>query len=503
MSEQAEARQELLTHALQGVKWTGLARVFNQASTLGVNIVLARLLAPADFGLLGIALIFTGALGVITELGFSAALIQRKVVDEAHRSTAFWTALGVGGLLCGLTWAGSPWAATYFAAPPVRAVLDLLALQFIVAPLATVQGAMLARELQFQRLALREIAATAFGSIVKVVLALLGFGVWSLVYGTLLTMVFNVLLLWTAYRWRPAMRFSRTAFRELFGFGGHLTLSNVLDFVSENVDYFIVGKFLGAAPLGIYTLSYNLVTFPQRKMVSVLSAVTFPTFSRLQHDDAALRRAYLRLVSYVSLASFPMLIGLIIVAPEFIRVVYGEKWIEAILPIQILGGAGIAYALGTTVGSIILPKGRADMALWMNAFRAVILTTFYLIGVQYGVAGVAVGLLGYAVVFVAVFQWFVNRLIDLRMRDFILALWPATLGSLVMGLALLSLRLAQLRTEGMSDIQFLSSAVILGALAYGLTLKAGRFSVFDEMLALIVRMFRRAPAAAPSEQGVT
>ena len=463
-------KESLTKLATRGIIWTGGSQFITQFFRFAVTIILARLLFPDDFGLIGMAYIFIGIVRVVNELGLYAAIIQRKDINESHLSTTFWVSLIVGITLCLITIGVSPLIADFFQEQRVQPILSTLSLIFIIGSFTAIPNALLTKKLNFKKLAIAEIVAELTSGILAIVLALVGFGVWSLVWRMLLGNLFLVIILWAVYPWRPSMIFDFTSFRELFGFSSNVMGARVLNYVQTNMDYLIIGKFLGALSLGYYTIAYQLITFPLRRISWVITRVTFPTFSIIQEDNVRLRKGYLKAIRYISLVTFPMIAGLFIISPEFVTVVLGEKWSPAILPLQILCIAGAVRSVGTVVGSILLPKGRADIQFKWNAITLALLTSAILFGVNYGIVGVAIAVTIVIFFMYTGIQIIANRLIELDSLNYLKAIYPATTSSIFMILSIFSFKETAF-SMGLNSVTILVSSIILGILVYLVFLK--------------------------------
>jgi PST family polysaccharide transporter len=466
-----------------GVMWTAISQLSTQVFQFIVIIILARLLYPEQFGIVGMAAIFTGFISRFNELGLSAAIIQRKNVDEIHLSTSFWTSLGTGTILCILTILLSPFIADFFKEDLVRPILIVSSLNFIVGSFNIIPRTLLVKNLNFKKTAIADICAAFVSGTISIILAINNYGAWSLVFGGLINSFISGLILWRINPWRPSSKFSISHFKELFSFGGHVMGSNILNYVDTNVDYLVVGKMIGAAALGYYTLAYNLITFPLQKISKIVTSVTFPAFSKIQDDNQKLKDAYLKVVQYISLITFPMIAGLFIVAPEFIVVIYGSKWVSMILPLQLLCPAGALKSVGTTVGSIILSKGRADIQFKWNICTAIVLTIAVIIGVNYGIAGVAAMISIVTVLLFLIIQNIANKLIGLSMSSYLMAIYPAIIGSITLIIAVEVLKKI-LIIYSVPDIGILISSVLIGIVVYILFIR-----IFFNNLLKEIRIF--------------
>ena len=473
----------LMKSATRGVFWSGISQFSTQIYQFIVIIILARLLFPEDFGIIGMALIFTGLVQTINELGLGAAIIQKKNITDSHLSTSFWISLGLGIILCITTVIFSPYMADFFKNELVGPVVSVLSIGFILGAGGVIHRSLLQKNIEFKKIAVTEISASVMSGIVSVILALLGFGVWSLVFGTVLSNFTRVVLLWKVCTWRPSMTFDLTSFNELFSFGAHVMGSRFLNYIDSNVDYLLIGKFLSATALGHYTLAYQFSTFPLTRISSIITSVTFPTFSIIQEDNDMLRYAYLKVIKYISLVTFPLLAGLIVVAPEFIPIVFGEKWGPMIVPLQILCVAGALKSVGTTVGSILLSKGRADIQFKWNILTAIVLFIAILIGIRYGIIGVAMAITIMSCLLFLIIQKIVNNLIDLNFSDYFKALYPAITGSIFVIISVLIYQ--KLSMYSHLDIFSLMSSIVLGIVVYILVMRIIEPDFFEEIKILI------------------
>ena len=414
-----------------GLLWTGISQISTQAFNFIVIVILARLLLPEDFGTVGLAVIFTGFINTVNELGMSAAIIQKKKLSEIHLSTSFWSTVSMGLLLCIFTILLSSYVADFFNNDLVKPILMVSSAGFIIGSLSVVHKATLEKSLNFKKTTVVEIYSVFISGIVSVFLAIYGQGVWSLVFGSLLGNLTSTIFYWNMNKWRPSFTFSFTHFKELFSFGGHTTGARILNYISARTDYIVIGKLLGSGLLGYYSLAYQLVTIPLHKVSSTVMRVTFPAFSIIQDKNEILREGYLKIIRYTSLITFPMLAGLFVVAPEFVTVIYGQKWSPMIVPLQILCLAGALKSIGMMVGPIQFAKGRADIQVKWQLFTAIVMPVAVIIGVNYGITGVAGAVSIMTVFLVLIIQNITNKLIGLDMYSFLKEIFPATISSLI------------------------------------------------------------------------
>jgi O-antigen/teichoic acid export membrane protein len=461
-----------------GILWTGISRLSTQLFRFVIIVILARLLTPEDFGIVGLAAIFLGFITTINELGLSAAIIQRKEIDEIHLSTTFWASVIMAIILFIIVILASPFVADFFQEDIVQPILIVTSIGLIIGTFTVVHHALLEKSLSFKKIAIAEVCAAVVSGMVSVFFAFSGYGVWSLVFGGLAGSFISVVILWRIVAWRPELRFSFARFKELFGFGSHVMGSRVLNYIDSNMDYLVVGKLLGTSALGYYSFAYHLMMFPLNRVSTMVTRVTFPAFSTIQDDNETLRKGYLKVVRYISLITFPMLAGMFVVAPEFVVVVYGAKWAPMILPLQILCLAGALKAVGTTVGSVLLSKGRADIQFKWNVFTAIVVPIAVILGANYGIAGVAAAITVMTVLLFPIIQMITNKLIDLTMFSYFKAIFPAIIGSITLIIFVVAYQRMSLTIYGLPDISMLISSALIGIVVYILLMRI----VFNDLL---------------------
>jgi O-antigen/teichoic acid export membrane protein len=375
---------------LAGLTWSGLSQGIKQVSQFVITAVLARLLSPDDFGLLGMATVFTGFVSIFSEMGVSGALVQKQNADERHYSSAFWLNVVAGIVLMFVFIIVAPAIAAFYGKVQLHPILAALALNFFLSAFTIIQQAILTKQMDFRSLAICEVSAVIGAGIVGIIFALKGAGVWSLVYQSLTFQFVNSVLLWHYSSWRPKPVFSFAAIKDIFAFSANMTAFQVVNYFARNVDYLLIGKFLGTHSLGLYTLAYKLMMVPLQNISWVLAKVMFPAFSKIQDDLPKVREVYLKMVQMIASVTFPLMAVLFIVAPQFIHVIYGPQWYPVIDLIRVFCFCGMIQSIATTVGTIYQSLGRADIQLRMGLMGATVSTSAIVIGLQWDIYGVAI-----------------------------------------------------------------------------------------------------------------
>jgi O-antigen/teichoic acid export membrane protein len=451
--------------AVSGVRWSLVAQIVRQIMQFLTTAVLARLLSPGDFGLVGMATVTTGFISIFNDLGTSAAIIQRKQISDSLVSTIFWVNVIIGLLASLILLVCSPLVAIFYREPRVTEVLRVLALTFIISGFSIAHKAILEKKIAFRILAKIEIISVILGSITGISSAFLGLGVWSLVVQTLVFVSSTSILLWLTSQWKPQFVFCVNDLREVSSYSLNLTGFSVFNYFVRNADYILIGRFLGPQDLGYYTLAYRLMLYPLQNVSSVIGRVMFPVLSQFQDDNVKFRSVYLKAIATISLIVFPLMTGLCVLAEPFILVVFGQQWRPVIILLIILSPLGMIQSLATTVGNIYNAKGRTDwLFIWgiVTGFLAIIA---FIIGLHWGIIGVASA---YAIyyIFLVSYPCFAIpfRLIELPMSEFGLLILRPLVASLLMSIAILGIKI--LLPTTLVSVWILAILVLVGIISY-------------------------------------
>lgn len=461
----ARHHPSLAVRATRGLSWSLASILVNRSMRFAVTLVLARLLVPEHFGLVGMAGMVIDIISLVNDLGLGAALIQRKELTEADRSTCFWVNSLLGAGLWVLTYVIAPWIALFFRNPLVTPIVRVMGLTFLIGPWGSIQYLLFTRELKFKRMMIAQTVATTGRGVVALSLAFAGFGVWSIVWGQLASTMIGIIANWMLHPWRPRWLVDRESFRVLFRFGRNVFGEQIVNYFRANSDYLVTGRLLGAASLGYYTLAYELPNLAVTYISQNITRVLLPVLCQVQDDAERLRRGYLTTISYIALATFPVLAGLSVAAPEAIVTLYGAKWAPMIRPLQMLCASSLVISIVTTVGSVQRAVGRPDVGFKWNCFAFPMTLVAVAIGSRWGIIGVAASMALISVALSLSIQLITNRLIALPPRQFFGALAPAAGASAVMAFgALLARNLA--RALGAPDWGVLAATVATGIAVY-------------------------------------
>lgn len=430
---------DLRQSAMRGVMWSVIEHSGARVTTTLVFVVLARLLEPEAFGVVALASVAVAFLGIFQDQGLGHAIVQRKELPAVHVDTAFWLNVGAGATLTVLTLLGAHPLASLLREPNVAPVLQALSITLLLSGLSSTPAAVLRRELRFGPLATRTLVSTLIAGVVGLAMAFAGLGIWALVGQTLVQAAAACVLLWRVSSWRPHLKFSGTAFRELLGFGAKVTGSNVLNFVSRRSDDLLVGTVLGPIALGLYSVSYRVLTLLTDLFIRSISSVTLPTFAKLQGDPARMRRGLHSATRMSSLIAFPVFFGVSALAPEVVQVVFGPNWLATIPVVRVLALIGALHAMFYFNSNIMVAAGKPGWSLALNAMNAVVNVAGFIIALRmgWGILGVATAYVvrGYVISPVALLV--LKRLIGLRLRTYFRQIVPAAVATVVMVAAML------------------------------------------------------------------
>jgi O-antigen/teichoic acid export membrane protein len=349
-----------------------------------------RLLTPGDYGLLSLATIFTALLALIAEAGLSAGVVQSPNVSIVQLRQVFGAVIAMNVSLCLLTaFVLAPIAASYFEEPRLQSIMHVLALQFILNASAVLPAALLQRELKFRGISLIELAAAIGGSLLSLALAYHGFGVWALVLGTMMQIALRAVSLNVLRPFLHKPLFSIAGAQHLFVFGGNVMLSRLLWFTYSQSDIFIVGKLLGKAELGLYSVSMHLASLPVQRVSSIVNQIAFPAFAKLQGDRVRVARAFLTSVRIQLVFSIPILWGISCVAPEAVYVILGPSWQGAILPMQILTLMMPLRMTSNLMPAALQGVGRVDLEVRGLLVLWLLMPAAFFFASRWGVEGVS------------------------------------------------------------------------------------------------------------------
>ena len=476
----------LASSAARGVLWTGAGQVLRQVLQLGTSLVLVRLLVPEDFGLIGMAMFFVGIGQLLADFGMGSAIVQARTSDRLTVSSCFWINFAAAAALAVLLVVMAPAIGGFYKRADVVPIVAALSLNLLLSGLQVIPAALLTRDMRFAVLARAQVLGSLIGAAAAVVMAWRGFGVWALVAQPLCGGAITLAAYTRATRWYPRFEFSWLKVEPLARFSAALLGTSLIGYMNRNADSLLVGRVLGAGPLGYYSMAIQLMLYPLQQVSSVFVRVLLPTLAHLQDDLPRLRAAYLKAIGCIALVTFPIMGGLFAVADDFVLVVFGPTWSAMTPLVKILAWVGMFQSVGTTVGTLYLATGNPRLALRVTMIGAPIIIGGMASGLPWGTVGVATG---YAVAnFSFAYYTFVTafRLVGLRLADFFRELAPP------LGCTLAMIAVVMIADRVLSPLEpphRLGLCVLFGVLVYAIvTLIANRERVAEVFA--IVRSLR-------------
>lgn len=429
---------------------------------MGSMMIMARLLLPQDFGLIGMVTAFTGFLSLFRDAGLSMATIQRATITNAQTSTLFWINLAVGGLLAALAAIGAPILATFYGEPRLLWVTVALGSSFIFNGGAAQHRAMLQRNMRFGTLATIDIASLILGTVAGIGAALAGLGYWALVVMTTAYPAVVLLGVWWATRWIPGLPQRGAGVRSMLWFGGTITLNSVVVYLAYNADKVLIGKVCGAEALGIYGRAYQLINLPTESLNTTLGSVAFPVFARVQEEPERLRRYFLRGYSLFLTLVMPITMACALFAADIVRVFLGEKWHEAAQVFRLMAPTIIAFALVNPLAWLMLAVGKAGRSLKIAFLIAPVVVLSYVIGLSKGPNGVAAGFSIAMTLLVVPIIWWAKHGTLVRGKDIAMAVLMPLLAILVGAAVVLATNGAVGRVQPTLVRLILESSILFG-----------------------------------------
>ena len=413
----------LANKALGSFLWAFLERFGVQMLQMVVFIVLARILTPEAFGLIGMLTVFIAVSQAITDSGFGQALIQKKDTDEIDYSSVFYINMVISGLVYIALFFSAPYIADFYSEPQLVMLLQVLGLRFIISAFSMVQIAKLTKEVRFKELMISKLPSSFLGGLAGIVAAYMNYGVWSLVIQQLVDITAYSLQIWIHAKWRPLFVFNWSRIKSLFDFGGKMMIEGILSTVYQNLYELMIGRYFSTAQVGFYTQANKLKQLPIQNISNALNRVTFPILVGIQDDDVRLKNAYRKMVRQVFLVITPLMVAAIVLAPYLFRVLLTEKWMPAVPYFQWLCVSGIFYPVQAYNLNILKVKGRSDLFLKLGFLKKGISILGIVILVQYSVLALVIFRAFNSVLAYYINSYYSGRFINYGMLEQIKDIW--------------------------------------------------------------------------------
>ena len=434
----------LKNRAVRGVGWSFVDNIANSGITFLVGLVLARILTPAEYGVMAMVTIFIAISNSIVDSGFSNALIRKMNIERVDYNTVFYFNLVVSLVLYILLFLGAPVISTFFKEPILLDVMRVIGWVLVINALAIIPRTLFVKEVNFKTQTKVSLIASLSSGVIGIGMALAGLGVWSLVGQQLSRQLLNTLFLWIYCTWRPAWEFSMQSFKELFGFGSKLLLSGLLDTGFKEIYSLVIGRCYTAAQLGQYTRANQFNQIFSSNLTTVIQRVSYPVLSSIQDESERLREAYRKVIKSTMLISFACMLGLAAVARPLILILIGEKWLPAVGFLQIICFSGMLFPLHAINLNILQVKGRSDLFLRLEIIKKIIAVGPLVLGVLFSIEYMLWGSVCTSLIAYFLNSYYSADLINYPTKEQIKDILPTFLVSFVTAAAMWSLTLLSL-----------------------------------------------------------
>lgn len=480
-----DLREGVAGRAIRGGAFTVGSQASQFIIGLLATMVMARLLTPRDYGLIGMVTVVTGFLTIFKDIGLSRVTIQRNVLTHDEASSLFWINGAVGVVIALLTAAIAPLIARFYGEPRLTNITIALASGFLVSGFSVQHLALLRRRMRFGILAVNDVFSVTLSSIVGITMAYEQMSYWAIVGNQLTFTISGALLAWTVCRWRPSLPKRSTPVREMLAFGGNITGFTVLNYFSRNTDDLLIGRFWGSQQLGLYAKAYQLLLFPLNQINLPVGGVAVPTLSRLVDEPERYRAAFARTLDKIVLITMPLVVFLMVTSDWLIAVVLGAQWVGAAKIFMWLAIAGFVQPIGYTTGWLFTSQNRTGELLRWGVMSSFLAVGSIAAGVHWGAEGVAKSYgLTSALITTPLNLWWVGRRGPVRTLDFYKTSAPFAVSAIIAGIAVYAFHYFAHPVHELVGLIIgfcITVVVFLAALSAG---KAGRAALRDVMVSL-------------------
>jgi teichuronic acid exporter len=467
----------LKSKTIHALSWSFIEAIGARGVQFVIGIVLARLLFPEQFGLIGMLTIFMAVAQAFLNSGFGAALIQKRDATPIDTCSIFYFNIMVGLAATGLLCLAAPWIAAFYNQPILTPLTRVLSLTIVINSFGLIQNTVLAKQIDFKTLTKVSLVAGLISGAIGITMAFYGFGVWSLAVQQISSSFFGTILLWFFNTWRPALIFSLKSLREMFGFGSRLLASGLLDQIFSNVYLLVIGKVFSASDLGFFTRAKSLQELPSQTLAQMVGRVTFPVFSTMQEDPARLKRGMNKALTMLVLVNFPMMIGLAAAARPLVLVLLTEKWAESIPYLQLLCLVGLLYPLHVINLNLLQALGRSDLFLRLEIIKKILVVINIAITWRWGISAMICGMLATSIVSYYLNSYYTGVLIGYPIREQIRDLSSYLIMTALMGMAVYAVGLLPFS----SYWSMLLVQIAVGIVTYVGLCRVFRLSAFMEL----------------------
>jgi teichuronic acid exporter len=464
--------------AIKGAGWNAIQHFGRQGIRFVISIILARILLPEHYGVIGVLLVFIAISQTIMDSGLGQALIQKKNADYVDENTVFYTNIVLSVLMyIGLCLA-TPSIARFYDMPQLNALSRVLALQLVIQSFGLIHATILTKNIDFKKQTKITLTSVAISGAIGVIMAYRGFGIWSLVAQTLSGSMLNTIGLWLSHAWRPSLCFSFKSLKSLFGFGSKVLASDLINTFFRNIYTIIIGKMFSPADLGLYARGNSLVQLPVQILAVVVRRVTFPVFSSINDDKPRIKRGMQKILMIMFFINCPIMLGLAAVADNLVFVLLTEKWAACISYIRLLSIGGLLYPLHVVNLNALLSIGRSDLTLKLEIIKKFLIVCAIAITWQWGITGLIIGQICQSFAAYLINAYYSKEFFDYSYWSQVSDVVPYLLASLMMGLGVFLL--GSMPVDSITLI--LCCQIVVGAAIYLGACYLFRLAAFREVI---------------------
>jgi teichuronic acid exporter len=425
---------------ISGLLWSAIDNVANNGIGFVVGVILARLLSPEEFGLIGMTTVFIAISSTFISSGFSQALIRKQDCTNKDYSTIFFFNITVAFLFYGILFLTAPYISRFFNEPRLTLIIQVISIGLIIESVTIIQSVILSKRVDFKLLTKISFISLIISGVIGIVMAYKGFGVWSLVYRNLINQITRSLLLWTWNKWRPSLEFSLSSLKELFSFGSRLLVNGIIDNIYNNVYYLVIGKYFSAKELGYYSRADMFSNLPSRNILTVIYRVSYPVLSKIQENPAQLKSYYKKMISSTMLISFLIMISMAALAEPIIISLIGEKWRPAITYLQMLSFVGMLTPLQSLNTNLVLVLGRSDIFLRLEIFKKLLAVPIIILGIFFGIKIMILGMIINSIIGYFFYSYWSGKFINYSIKEQLIEIIPGFLVAVTVGFVIIIIK---------------------------------------------------------------
>lgn len=464
----------------KGLYWSTISNFANQGIRFIVGLLLARLLSPDVYGIVGMLTVFICVIQVFIDCGFSQALIAKQEKTQIDFSTAFYFNIGVGIIGYIVLFVVAPFVAIFYKVEVLSPILRVLGIGVFINSLCVVQSAQFSISLDFKTPAKIGVYTNLFSGIIGIILAYCGYGVWALVFQQLLSNILYAILLWTCSGWRPSNEFSKKSFCYLWQYGSKILATSLIQQIYDNLYPLVIGKFFSARQLGIYSRAQGFASLPSSNISSILGGVTFPILSKINSDIPRLVSVYRRMIKSAAFLVFPLMFGVLSLANPIIKFLLNEQWNDCIYILQLLCCALIWQPISFINLSILKVMGRTDVILKLEIIKRIVGVISIVCSVPFGIIGMCKGYILLYIFCFSINTYYIGKITKINLLQYVKDILPALVNSIIMCLLILGVI-----SYVSSNILSLIVGTITGVLYYVCSSKLLFPNTLNETLSLL------------------